>query len=178
MELEGRKIAIFVEQQFEDMELLYPYYRLKEAGAEVTLIGPEADKIYHSKHGYPIRSDRAADEVSPREFDALVIPGGYAPDHMRRNQPMVRFVADFAAQDKPLAVICHGLWMLCSADVLHNRRVTSFFSIKDDVIHAGANWVDEEVVEDGNFITSRHPGDLPAFLRTLIRALSAAHVTA
>lgn len=176
MELDGKKVAILVEQLYEDVELLYPYYRLQEAGAEVTLVGPEAAKTYPSKHGYPVKSDRTAADASADEFDAVIIPGGYSPDHMRRSGAMVRLVADAAAQGKPIAAICHGAWMLCSADVLKGRTVTSFFSIKDDVRHAGAHWIDEEVVEDGNLITSRHPGDLPAFMRAVVRALSAAPV--
>lgn len=178
MELEGKSVAILVEQMYEDMELLYPMVRLREAGAKVSLVGPEKGKSYPSKHGQPAVADLAADDVSVTEFDALVIPGGYAPDHMRRSVAMVDLVRQFVTHGKITAVICHGPWMLCSANVLQGRHVTSFPSIKDDVVHAGANWVDEEVVEDDNLITSRHPGDLPAFMRSLIRALSAAHVTA
>lgn len=178
MELDGKRVVIFVEKLFEDVELTYPYYRLKEAGAEVTLVGPEANKSYASKHGYEVQSDQAADNVSVDDFDALVIPGGYSPDHMRRSPAMVRLVAEAMEQGKTVASICHGPWMLCSADVLKGRRATSFESIKDDMKHAGADWVDEEVVEDGNLITSRSPDDLPAFMRAVVGALSGAHVPA
>ncbi|MHB0958509.1 MAG: type 1 glutamine amidotransferase domain-containing protein [Pirellulaceae bacterium] len=177
MELQRKKVAILVEQLYEDLELWYPYYRLKEAGAEVVIVGPKARETYPSKHGYPAKSDQAADDVSAGDFDAVVIPGGYSPDHMRRSKAMVRLVRDMDAQGKTIAAICHGGWMLCSADVLKNRRVTSYSSIKDDVTHAGAQWVDEEVVEDGNLITSRQPADLPAFMRAVVQALSGVRST-
>ncbi|MHB8898157.1 MAG: type 1 glutamine amidotransferase domain-containing protein [Thermoguttaceae bacterium] len=178
MKAQAKKVAILVEQLYEDLELWYPYYRLQEVGAEVVLVGPKAGESYPSKHGYPAKCDLAASDVSADQFDALIIPGGYSPDHMRRCPAMVRLVSDMAAQGKLVAAICHGPWMLCSAGVLENRRVTSYSSIKDDVTHAGGTWIDEEVVEDGNLITSRQPADLPAFMRTIVEALSAAHVTA
>lgn len=176
--LQGKRVAVLVEQLYEDQELWYPAIRLREEGAEVLLVGPKAGESYPSKHGYPAKADRAANDVSADEFDAVVIPGGYAPDHMRRHRAMVQLVADAVRADKPVAAICHAGWMLCSAGVLDARRVTSFFSIKDDMENAGADWVDEEVVRDGNLITSRNPGDLPAFLRTIIEALSEAAVPA
>jgi protease I len=144
----------------------------------VTLVGPEAGKTYGSKHGYPATTDRAAADVSAGEFDALVIPGGYAPDRMRRHPDMVQLVVDMVEADKPVAAICHGGWMLCSAGVLEGRRVTGFFAIKDDLINAGALWVDEEVVVDGNLITSRTPDDLPAFLRAIVESLAKTAVAA
>jgi protease I len=137
-------------------------------------VGPEEGKVYTSKHGYPARADRAAKDVSEAEFDGVIIPGGYAPDHMRRHPEMVKLVADAAANGKIVAAICHAGWMLCSAKVLHGKRVTSFFSIKDDMIHAGAEWVDEPVVRDGNLITSRNPNDLPMFLTAILECCSAA----
>jgi len=172
MEIAGKRVAILVEQLYEDLELWYPYYRLKEAGAEVAIVGPQAGESYPSKHGYPAKSDQAAGDVSAVDFDAVVIPGGYSPDHMRRCAAMVQFVSEMGAQGKTIAAICHGPWMLCSADVLKGRRVTSYSSIKADVVNAGARWVDAEVVEDGNLITSRQPNDLPAFMRALVNALS------
>lgn len=172
MEISGKRVAILVEQLYEDLELWYPYYRLKEAGAEVVIVGPQAGESYPSKHGYPAKSDQAAGDASAMDFDAVVIPGGYSPDHMRRCAAMVQFVGEMGAQGKTIAAICHGPWMLCSADVLKGRRVTSYASIKDDVVNAGARWVDAEVVEDGNLITSRQPNDLPAFTRALVKALS------
>ncbi len=168
MELKGKKAAILVEALFNDYELWYPYYRLKEAGAEVHLVGPEAEKSYAGKDGTRATSDRAAEGLSSGGYDILVIPGGYAPDHMRRHNAMVSLVREMFGAGKVVAAICHAGWMLVSAGVLKGRTVTSFFAIKDDVTNAGATWVDEEVVQDGNLITSRKPDDLPAFMRTII----------
>ncbi len=170
MKLKGKKVALFVADIYEDMELWYPYYRMKEEGAEVAVIGPEA-KVYASKHGVPAKADLAIGDVKPEKFDALIIPGGYAPDHMRRSPEMVDFVRNIHNQGKPVAAICHAGWMLVSANIIRDRKVTSYYSIKDDMIHAGAEWLDQEVVEDGNIITARHPGDLPAFCRAIIAAL-------
>jgi protease I len=177
-ELAGKRIAILVEQQYQELEVWYPALRFREAGAEVVFVGPEAGKVYPSKTGYPARSDRAVTEVSADEFDALVIPGGFAPDFMRRTPAMIDFVRDAARKGKVIAAICHGLWMLCSTPALRGRRVTSFFAIKDDVINAGGHWVDEEVVRDGNIISSRKPEDLPAFCRAIIEALTEVPATA
>ena len=171
MELKGKRAAVLVEQLYQEMEVWYPVYRLRDAGCQVTLVGPEAGQTYPSKLGYPATSDRAARDVSADDFDLLVIPGGYAPDHMRRCSPMVRLVSAMAEQGKPVAAICHGPWMLCSTQALKGRKVTCFFAIKDDVINAGAKYVDAEVVRDGNIITSRKPDDLPAFMRTVIDAV-------
>jgi protease I len=170
MELKGKRAAVLVEKMYEDPELWYPVYRLREAGCEVTLVGPAAGQTYPSKYGYPARSDRAAEDVSVEDFDVLIIPGGYSPDHMRRSEPMVRLVGTMAEQGKVVAAICHGPWMLCSARVLKGRKATCFFAIKDDVINAGARYVDAEVVKDGNLITSRKPDDLPAFMHAVIEA--------
>ncbi|NWJ49069.1 MAG: type 1 glutamine amidotransferase [Chloroflexi bacterium] len=171
MELHGKKIAILAEQLYQEVELWYPLYRFKEAGAEVIVVAPEAGKTYASKLGYPVKSDKAAAEVTAADFDALIVPGGFSPDYMRRNAAMVQLVKAITEQGKVVAAICHGPWMLCSADVLQGKRATSFFSIKADLVHAGAQWVDEEVVRDGNLITSRQPDDLPAFCREVIAAL-------
>jgi protease I len=171
MSLAGKTVAILVEKIYEDRELWYPYDRLREEGAKIVLVGPKAGQTYESKYGYPAKSDKAAADVSAKDFDALVIPGGFAPDHMRRDEAMVALVRDMVAAGKPVAAICHAGWMLCSAEVLKGRRATSFSSIRVDLEHAGAKWVDEEVVRDGNLITSRNPGDLPAFLRAIIGAL-------
>jgi protease I len=170
--LEGRKVAILVEEIYEDQELWYPLLRLREAGAAVTVVGPEAGKTYHSKHGYPVQADKSIREVNAGQFDAVIIPGGYAPDHMRRHPAMVALVREAVRQDKVVAAICHAGWMLASAEVLQGRNVTGFFAIKDDLVHAGAIYQDAEVVVDGNIITSRQPGDLPAFCRAIIAALA------
>jgi len=171
MELEGKKVAILVEQMFNIQEFWYPYYRLKEAGAQVTVIGSGSAMVYAGKDGTTIKVDRNADQVAAADFDAVVIPGGYAPDMMRRHAPMVRLVSDMFAAGKVVAAICHAGWMLASAGILTGRTVTSFFAIKDDVTNAGATWVDREVVVDGNLITSRMPDDLPAFLRAIIAGM-------
>ena len=171
MKLAGKRIAILAENMYQEMELWVPYYRFKEEGAEVKVVGADGAKAYTSKHGYPVNVDVQADQVKAVEFDAVVVPGGYAPDLMRRHPAMVAPVREAAQQGKVVAAICHAGWMLVSAGVLKGRKATSFFSIKDDLVAAGANWVDQEVVVDGNLITSRRPDDLPAFCRALVAAL-------
>ena len=172
MELTGKQVAILIEDMYNEFEFWYPFYRLKEAGAAVTTTGAGKDQ-YTSKLGLPAKADADVNEIAAADFDAVVIPGGYAPDIMRRHPAMVKLVKDMADAEKVVAAICHAGWMLASAGILEKRRVTSFFAIKDDVIHAGAEWVDEEVVVDGNLITSRTPDDLPAFMKAVIKALSA-----
>ncbi|MCH5377000.1 MAG: type 1 glutamine amidotransferase [Planctomycetes bacterium] len=170
MSLDNQSFAVLVEDMYEDQELWYPVQRLREAGAEVVLVGPQANTTYQSKHGYPAKSDKASTDVSADQFAGVIIPGGYAPDRMRRHESMVQLVRQANQAGKLVAAICHGGWMLCSADIVRGRTVTSFFAIRDDLVHAGANWVDREVVRDGNLVTSRTPDDLPAFLRTIINA--------
>jgi len=172
MGLQGKRVAILAENLYQEMELWVPYYRLREEGADVRVVGTGGAKEYTSKHGYPVTVDLQAEQVNAVEFDAVVIPGGYAPDLMRRSEAMVRLVREAVRQGKVVAAICHAGWMLCSADVLRGRTATSFPSIKDDLIHAGARWVDQEVVVDGHLITSRKPQDLPAFCRELVQALA------
>jgi protease I len=162
---------VLVEQQYQEMEVWYPVYRLREAGCQVTLVGPEAGATYASKLGYPAKSTKAAHDVKPDDFDALVIPGGFAPDYLRRHEAVLSLVRHVAEQGKPVAAICHGPWVLCSTPALRGKKATCFFAIKDDVINAGAHYVDAEVVRDGNLITSRKPDDLPAFMRTLLQAI-------
>ncbi len=176
MELEGKRVAILAEDNYEDLELWYPYYRLKEAGAEVRVVGSGRARTFNSKHGYPVGADLDASEARSADFDAVVIPGGYAPDLMRRSPAMVGFVRDMHAAGKPVAAICHAGWMLVSAGLARGRRLTSFFSIKDDLVAAGAEWVDEPVVTDGNLVTSRMPADLPHFCRAVIYRLAPAAV--
>ncbi len=174
MKLQGKRIAILAENMYQEMELWVPYYRMKEEGAEVKVIGAGGAKSYTSKHGYPVTVDAQAEQVKAVEFDAVIVPGGYAPDMMRRQPALVALVRDAAQQGKVVAAICHAGWMLVSAGILKGRKATSFFSIKDDLVAAGANWIDAEVVIDGNLITSRKPDDLPAFCREIIAALAKA----
>src|SRR3970040_875597 len=168
MRLKGKRIAILAENMYQEMELWVPYYRLKEEGADVKVVGAGGAKSYASKHGYPVNVDVQADQVSAVEFDAVVVPGGYAPDMMRRHAPMVKLVRAGAQQGKVVAAISHAGWMLVSAGVLKGRKATCFFSIKDDLVAAGADWVDQEVVVDGKLITSRRPDDLPALFRAVV----------
>ena len=170
MELQGKRAAVLVEQMYQELEVWYPVYRLREAGCKVTLVGPDAGQTYPSKLGYPAKSDKAAKDVSADDFDILVIPGGFAPDFMRRTEPMIRLVSNMAERGKIIAAICHGPWVLCSTQALKGKKATCFFAIKDDVINAGAKYVDEEVVRDGNLITSRKPDDLPAFMQAIFQA--------
>jgi protease I len=170
--LEGVRVAVLVEDLYENLELWYPVLRLREEGAQVFIVGPKAGETYKSKEGYPAKADKSAEEISADEIDAVIIPGGYAPDRMRRHEAMVKLVREAAQKGKIVAAICHGGWMLAEADVVRGRTVTSFFAIKTDLINAGANWVDKEVVRDGNIVTSRVPSDLPAFMRTIIEALA------
>lgn len=171
MELAGKRAAVLVEQQYQELELWYPLYRLREAGCKVTVVGPEAGHTYPSKLGYPAKSDKAARDVSADDFDLVVVPGGFAPDYMRRCEAMLRLVSDMAEQGKVVAAICHGPWVLCSTQALKGRKATCFFSIKDDVTNAGAHYTDAEVVRDGNLITSRKPDDLPAFMQAILQAV-------
>ncbi|MGH7408492.1 MAG: type 1 glutamine amidotransferase domain-containing protein [Candidatus Methylomirabilales bacterium] len=174
MSLKGKRIAILAENLYQEMELWVPYYRLKEVGATVKVIGTGSAKSYTSKHGYPVAVDAAADEVKAKDFDAVIIPGGYAPDLMRRSTAMVGLVREAFQQGKVVAAICHAGWMLCSAGILKGKTATCFHAIKDDMVNAGARYVDEEVVVDGNLITSRKPDDIPAFCREIVKALEKA----
>ena len=171
MELEGKRIAILAEDMYQELELWYPLLRMREAGATVSVVGMPGVEEYHSKLGYPVKVDVAADAVSAKDFDAVIVPGGYAPDLIRRHQPMLDLVRGVFERGGVVAAICHAGWVPISAGIVNGKRVTSVSAIKDDLVNAGAEWVDQEVVQDGNLITSRSPVDLPAFCRTIIADL-------
>ncbi len=166
------KVAFIVDELFEDSEFRIPYEAVKLAGHEPLIIGLKRGKELKGKKGKEtIKVEAGIDDVSPADFALLVIPGGYSPDHLRGDPRMVEFVRGIAAADKTIAAVCHGGWMLAEADLLEGRTVTSWPSIKTDLVNAGATWVDQELVEDGNFITSRKPEDLEAFAKAIVRHL-------
>ena len=172
MDLNNKSIAILLEQQYQEMEVWYPKFRFWEEGAEVSLVAPEKGKLYLSKVGYPAEADESAANFKGTDFDALIIPGGFAPDFMRRNDDMIRLVREAYEGGKIVAAICHGPWMLCSVpESIRGRKVTCFMAIRHDVTNAGAEYVDEEVVVDGPIVTSRKPDDLPAFCRAIMGKL-------
>lgn len=172
MTLGGKRIVVLAEDGYEDLELWVPYYRLLEEGAEVVLAGHEK-RIYGSKHSYPCDVDMSTTDLKAKEFDAVVIPGGVAaPDRMRRHKEVLSFVRSMDEGRKVVAAICHAAWVPISAGIVKGRRMTSYGSVRDDCINAGADWADKECVVDGNFITSRFPDDLPAFCRAIVSALS------
>ncbi len=166
------KVAFIVDEMFEDSEFRVPYDRVKAAGHEAVIVGVEAGKRIAGKKGKEkIETEVSIADVSHDDFDALVIPGGYSPDHLRTNIKMVGLTRELFNAGKPVAAICHAGWMLVEADIADGRTVTSWPSIKTDLINAGARWVDREVVEDDNLITSRKPDDLEAFTSALLRQL-------
>lgn len=165
-----KKIAILIENLFDEQELVYPFHRLKE-DYEVHLVGTEKDAEYKSKTGLVFKSTHASKDVKADDYEALFIPGGYSPDHMRRCEATIDLVREFNEQNKPIAAICHGPWMLASCCDLKGQDLTSYFSIKDDLINAGANWVDRELVVSGNLLTSRTPNDLSVLVKKLVKTI-------
>jgi protease I len=170
MPLQGKRVIALVEDEYEDLELWYPVLRLREAGAEVVLAGLGAPR-YTGKHGLPAEPDAAADDLDMDAFDALLVVGGWAPDKLRRSEAVLELVRAADRDGKLLGVICHGGWVPASAGVLKGRTMTCTPGIKDDVSNAGATYVDEPVVVDGNLVTARRPPDLPAYGAALVRAL-------
>jgi protease I len=166
----AKRIAILVEDAYQVLEVWYPYLRLMEERMEAVLVGP-AKKEYKSKEGYPALAELSINDVKPDNFDAVIIPGGYAPDILRRYKQINDFVREMYEKKKVVAAICHGGWVLVSAGVLKNKKATAFSAIKDDMVNAGCQFFDKEVVVDANLITSRNPYDLPAFCREIIKQL-------
>ncbi|PYQ13615.1 MAG: protease [Acidobacteria bacterium] len=164
------KVALLVENDYQDQEVWFPLYRLREEGYETAVVGPTA-ATYKSKYGYPILAEVAASEARADSFLGVVIPGGWAPDRLRQNAPILKLVKDLFDRRRVVAAICHGGWVLASAGVAKGKRLTSYVAIKDDMVNAGADWADQDVVRDGNLITSRRPDDLPAFCREILKAL-------
>ncbi len=173
MTLSGKTVLFFAGPLYEDLELWYPKIRLEEEGAK-TVIAGLGDPVYHGKKGHPVTVDRHVEDLYPEVYDGLVIPGGYAPDHMRRSEKLLAITRAIAEAGKPVGFICHAAWVPISAGLLKGRKATSVRAIRDDVVNAGATWLDEPVVVDGNLISSRTPADLPAFCRAFSAALAAA----
>lgn len=172
MSLAGKTILFFAAPLYEDLELWYPKIRLEEEGAK-TVVAGVGEKTYQGKRGYPITVDTNVDQVSAGQFDGLVIPGGYAPDILRRYPKVLSLTKEIFDAGKPVAFICHAGWVPISAGIVRGRRGTSVGAIKDDLVNAGLRWEDSPVVVDGNLISSRTPADLPQFMRALIGALKA-----
>lgn len=170
--LSGKKILLFIDDVYEDLELWYPKLRLIEEGASVVVAGPEANKVYQGKNGYPCKSDASYKDLEEKDFDGLVIPGGFAPDKLRRDPKVLQLTKQFNNSGKMIAHICHGGWITISAKIMNGYRSTSTPGIKDDIENAGAVWVDEPVVVDRNMISSRRPDDLPRFCSSIIEYLS------
>ena len=167
----AKRVAIIVDEMYQVLEVWYPYYRLVEAGLEVNLVAAEAKKQYHSKEGYPCVSEIAAGLARAGDYDCMVVPGGFAPDFMRRDAGVIKFANDMVSDGKVIAAICHGGWLLCSTEAYRGKKATCFMAIRDDIKNAGAEYVDAECVVDGNLITSRKPDDLPAFCTAILEAL-------
>jgi len=171
--MSAKKIAIMVDEMYQTLEVWFPYYRFREAGLDVDFVAAEAKKEYHSKEGYLCLSDVAAKDADADDYDCMVVPGGFAPDFMRRSPDVIKFANDMVNAGKIIAAICHGGWLLCSTNIYKGKRATCFMAIKDDIKNAGAKYIDAECVVDGNLITSRRPDDLPAFCTAILRALKA-----
>jgi len=167
------KVAILIEDAYQVLEVWYPYLRLREEGIETVLVGSGAKREYVSKEGYPAPEELSIKKARPKDFSGVVIPGGYAPDILRRYEEINRFVREVFSSGKLTAAICHGGWVLVSAGILKGKNATGFFAIKDDMMNAGAHFLDREVVVDGNLVTSRNPYDLPAFCREILKFLKA-----
>ena len=172
MRLQGKKVIQFVEHEFEDLELWYPVLRLREEGAEVHIVGPKANETYMGKYGVPIQSDLAFDDVSAADYNGVLVPGGWAPDKLRRYPELLQVVKEMHEAKKPIGQICHAGWVLISAKILQGVNVTSTPGIRDDMENAGAIWFDEAVVVDGHIVSSRRPPDLPPYAKAFADVLA------
>ena len=168
-----KKILSLVDDIYEDLELWYPKLRLEEEGWQVTVAAPESNRVFQGKHGYPCKANQDIADVETADYDALLVPGGFAPDKLRRDPNVLRIVQEFDAAKKPIAFICHAGWILISAGILKGRTATSTVGIKDDMINAGCEWLNEPLVIDGNLISSRTPVDLPVFGKAFVDAIKA-----
>ena len=167
-----KKIAMLVGNDFEDMEVMYPLYRLIEAGFAVDVIGEDpAGTKYLGKHGYPVASNLEMSKAKSSAYAGLVAPGGWAPDRLRRNPKVLKLVSDIDRQGGVIASICHGPWILISAGIVKGKKMTSTPALRDDLVNAGAQWSDREVLVDGRMVTSRKPDDLPAFMKAMLKLL-------
>jgi protease I len=171
MPLSDRKVLVFAADLFEDMELLYPVYRLREEQVAVTVAGLDMAPITGKKGYSPYQVDTTVDEVAEADFDALVVPGGFAPDKLRRSKAVLDLVRAFDTAQKPIAFICHAGWVPISAGILKGRRATSVGAIRDDMVNAGVDWVDEPTVVDQNLISARTPEDLGPWMKALLKAI-------
>jgi protease I len=169
----GQKVLVLAADLFEDMELLYPVYRLREEEVEVTIAGLSAEPVTGKKGHGPVEVDTTVDDVDASSFDALIIPGGFAPDKFRQSKAVLSLVQAFNADSKPIAFICHAGWVPISAEIIKGRRATSVGAIRDDMVNAGADWVDEPCVVDGNLISARKPDDLGPWMKAILTALDA-----
>lgn len=172
MRLKNKKVIALVEHEFEDLELWYPVLRLQEEGADVHFVGDEANKKYIGKFGVPAESAYAFTDILAEDYDAILVPGGWAPDKLRRYPEVLDFIKVMDKAKKPIGQICHAGWVLISADVLQGKEVTSTPGIKDDMTNAGATWSDEAVVVDGHLISSRRPPDLPPYVKAFADKLA------
>jgi protease I len=167
----GKNAVILVEDVYEDLEFWYPYYRLKEDGYEVTIVAPKKHETYTSKHGYPVTSEATPGEIEPRSVSVLIVPGGFAPDKLRRDKSILSLVRDTFESGAIIGTICHAAWVAISAGITKGKKMTCVSAIKDDLVNSGAEYVDEALVVDGNVITSRTPADLPVFVKGILDAV-------
>ncbi len=171
MSVKTGKVLQLIEHDFEDLELWYPVLRLREAGVQVHIAGEKEQETYIGKYGVPAISDCSFHQVYAQDYDALLVPGGWAPDKLRRYPAVIKLVQEFDAEKKPIGQICHAGWVLISAKILQDKKVTSTPGIRDDMENAGAVWLDEPAVTDGHIISSRRPPDLPQYMQAFLKVL-------